>query len=134
MLTYPHPAKQYIMNTDTSIKATGAALSYTVDKKERVVVYYNKTFSPPQKIYCVTRETPLAVVIAVTHFLSYLYGREFRLRTDHTSLLWLHSKYTGPYTINEVAKNHTSVNGATWHMQPRGGEQAKGIYAIRPSS
>jgi len=31
----------------------------------------------------------LAVVKAVKHFQPYLYGRTFRLRTDHASLIWL---------------------------------------------
>ena len=31
----------------------------------------------------------LAVVKADAHFHPYLYGREFRIRTDHTSVLWL---------------------------------------------
>ena len=59
---------------------------------ERVVAYYSKTFSPPQKNYCVTRRELLAVILAVTHFRPYLYGRRFRLRTDHASLIWLYKQ------------------------------------------
>jgi len=31
----------------------------------------------------------LAVIKSVKHFRPYLYGRKFRLRTDHASLIWL---------------------------------------------
>ena len=44
-----------------------------------MVAYYSKTFSPPQRNYCVTRRELLAVVMAVNHFRPYLYGQEFRL-------------------------------------------------------
>ena len=36
-----------------------------------------------------TRKELLAVMKAVGHFRPYLYGRPFRLRTDHASLMWL---------------------------------------------
>ena len=63
-----------------------------VEGEECVVAYYSKTFSPPQRNYCVTRRELLAVVMAVNHFRPYLYGQEFRLRTDHASLLWLYKR------------------------------------------
>jgi len=54
-----------------------------------VVAYYSKALSAPEKNYCTTRRELLAVVKAVKHFKPYLYGRTFRLRTDHASLIWL---------------------------------------------
>ena len=38
-----------------------------------------------------TRRELLAVVVSTNKFCSYLLGRPFRLRTDHSSLLWLHN-------------------------------------------
>ena len=87
MFTYPDPSRQYILDTDASNEAAGAVLSQMVEGEERVVAYYSKTFSPPQRNYCVTRREILAVVIATNHFRPYLYEQEFRLRTDHTLLL-----------------------------------------------
>jgi len=54
-----------------------------------VVAYYSKVLSAPEKNYCTTRRELLAVVKVVKHFRPYLYGRTFRLRTDHASLIWL---------------------------------------------
>ena len=54
-----------------------------------MIAYYSKTLSPAEKNYCVTRRELLAVVKAVKYFRPYLYGRAFRLRTDHASLRWL---------------------------------------------
>jgi hypothetical protein len=39
----------------------------------------------------VTRREMLAVVHFVKHFRPYLYGRHFTVRTDHSSLQWLHN-------------------------------------------
>ena len=116
MLTYLHPSRQYILDTDASNEAADAMLSQMVEGEESVVAYYSKTFSPPQqnycwwrvkgeerivayysktfsspqRNYCVTKRELLAVVMVANHFRSYLYGQEFRLRTDHTSLTWLY--------------------------------------------
>jgi len=53
------------------------------------VAYYSKTLAAAEKNYCTTRKKLLAVVKAVKHFRPYLYGRTFRLQTDHASLIWL---------------------------------------------
>ena len=57
--------------------------------EERVIAYYSKTLSKPERNYCVTRRKLLAIVRALEHFHKYLYGREISLRTDHAALLWL---------------------------------------------
>ena len=56
---------------------------------EKVVAYYSKSLSRPERNYCVTRRELLAVVKAVKQFHVYLYGRPFTVRTDHASLQWL---------------------------------------------
>ena len=53
------------------------------------MVYYSKTFTPEQSNYCVTRKKLLAIVKALKHFRPHLYGRKFKVRTDHASLTWL---------------------------------------------
>jgi len=88
-LAYPDPAKEYILDTDASNHNVGAVLSQVQDGREVVVAYYSKALLAPKKDYCTTRRELLAVVKAVKHFRPYLYGRTFRLRTDHASLIWL---------------------------------------------
>jgi len=69
------------------------ALCYHKYRKAVVVVvaYYSKSLSPTERNNC-TRKELLAVIKSVKHFRSYLYGRRFRLRTDHVSLIWLHKR------------------------------------------
>ena len=118
VLTYPDPSRQYILDTDASNEAAGAVLSQIVEGEERVVAYYSKTFSPPQRNYCVTRRELLAVVMATNHFRPYLYGQEFRLRTDHASLLWLY-KRTEP--SHQVARWLESLAEFRFQLEHRAG-------------
>ena len=89
VLGYPDPSLSYSLDTDASLDGVGAVLSQVQNGQERVISYYSRSLSIPERNYCVTRRELLAVVKAVTHFRPYLYGKEFRIRTDHASLLWL---------------------------------------------
>ena len=89
VLGYPNPGLPYVLDTDASNEGVGAVLSQVQEGEERVIGYYSKTLTPPERNYCVTRRELLAVVKGVKHFRPYLYGQKFTLRTDHASLLWL---------------------------------------------
>jgi len=83
ILAYPDPTKEYILDTDASDHSVGAVLSQVQGGNEVVVAYYSKTLSAAEKNYCTTRKELQAVVKVVKHFRPCLYGRTFRLRTDH---------------------------------------------------
>ncbi|GFW60756.1 retrovirus-related Pol polyprotein from transposon 412 [Trichonephila clavipes] len=89
ILIYPQPDKPFILDTDASNESVGAVLSQEIDGQERVVAYWSKCLSKPERNYCVTRKELLAIVKAIEHFHHYLYGQKFLLRTDHASLTWL---------------------------------------------
>ncbi|GFU60160.1 retrovirus-related Pol polyprotein from transposon 412 [Trichonephila clavipes] len=89
ILIYPQPDKPFILDTDASNESVGAVLSQEIDGQERVVAYWSKCLSKPERNYCVTRKELLAIVKAIEHFHHYLYGKIFLLRTDHASLTWL---------------------------------------------
>ncbi|UYV65014.1 K02A2.6-like [Cordylochernes scorpioides] len=89
MLAYPDPGEPFILDTDASNTGIGAVLSQTQDGVERVIAYFSKTLSKPERNYCVTRRELLAIVKSTEHFHHYLYGQKFLLRTDHAALRWL---------------------------------------------
>ena len=89
VLGYPDPKLPYILDTDASGDGVGAVLSQVQGGEERVIGYYSKTLTPPEKNYCVTRRELLAVVKGVKHIRPYLYGQHFDLKTDHALLMWL---------------------------------------------
>ena len=89
ILAFPDSEGKYIVDTDASNTGLGAVLSQVQNGEERVIAYYSKTLSKPERNYCVTRRELLAIVRALEHFHKYLYGREFSLRTDHAAIAWL---------------------------------------------
>lgn len=89
ILGYPREQGKFILDTDASNVGIGAVLSQVQDGEERVIEYYSKVLSKPERNYCVTRKELLAIVKAVDHFHQYLYGQEFLIRTDHAALEWL---------------------------------------------
>ena len=86
ILGYPDPDGHFILDTDASAYGIGAVLSQIQHGEEKVVAYYSRAMSRPERQYCVTRRELLAVV---QHFHPYLYGRHFTIRTDHAALRWL---------------------------------------------
>ncbi|KAG5899439.1 hypothetical protein JTB14_033630 [Gonioctena quinquepunctata] len=89
ILSYPLPKGKFILDTDASKVGLGAVLSQIQEGQEKVIGYFSKTLSKPERNYCVTRRELLAVVKGVEHFYKYVYGRRFLLRTDHAALKWL---------------------------------------------
>lgn len=90
ILAFPSQEKEFILDTDASNLGIGAVLSQQDDELcERVIAYFSKSLSKAEKNYCTTRKELLALVKAVEHFHPYLYGRKFKLRTDHAALNWL---------------------------------------------
>ena len=89
VLQYPDPQQPFVLDTDASDHGIGAVLSQTIDGEERVVAYYSRSLSAPERNYCTTRKELLAVVDSVRQFHAYLYGAKFTIRSDHSALQWL---------------------------------------------
>lgn len=87
---FDHP---FILDTDASNISIGAVLLQNIDGTERVVAYASRTLTKCERKYCVTRILIdlLVVVHSVKHFRHYVCGKEFVVRTDHSSLKWLSS-------------------------------------------
>ncbi|GFQ72084.1 retrovirus-related Pol polyprotein from transposon 412 [Trichonephila clavata] len=89
LLAYPETEKQFILDTDASHERSKAVLSQEIDCQERVIDYFSKCLSRPERNYYVTRKDLLAIVKVMEHFHPYLNGRRFLLQTDHAPLTWL---------------------------------------------
>lgn len=92
ILAYPseNPEDTFILDTDASDKGMGAVLSQVRQGTEHVISYASKSLLPSQRRYCATYRELLAVVEFVPYFKHFLLGRDFIIRTDHSSLKWLH--------------------------------------------
>ncbi|GFT70886.1 retrovirus-related Pol polyprotein from transposon 412 [Trichonephila clavipes] len=61
VLAYLKIGKQFILDTDASHESVGAVLSQEIDGQERVIAYFSKCLSKPERNYCVTRKELLAI-------------------------------------------------------------------------
>ena len=87
VLAYPSFTKDFTLETDASIQGLGAVLSQVQeDGKLHPVAYASRALNPSEKNYGVTELETLAVVWAVTHFHSYLYGNKVTVLTDHSAV------------------------------------------------
>ena len=133
ILTFPDFRKSFILDTDASFDTIGAVLSQEGDDgQERVIAYGSKAMNNHEKGYCVTRKELLAVYYFCQHFNHYLYGKKFKLRTDHKALTFM-TKTKKPVT----AQFQTWINyisSLDVQMEYRKGEQHTNADALSRSS
>lgn len=65
ILAYPKEEGMFILDTDACDTGIGAVLSQVQEGIEKVIAYYSRTLSKPERRYCVTRKELLAVVAAI---------------------------------------------------------------------
>jgi transposase InsO family protein len=136
VLAFPVKGARFVLDTDASDRGIGAVLSQLVPVgiddngqevvEERVLSYASRTLNTHEKRYCTTRKELLAVVWFLRHYRPYLYGQDFFVRTDHSSLQWLCSfwepegqiarwlQILGEYTfkvIHREGKKHSNADG-----------------------
>ncbi|KAG5896052.1 hypothetical protein JTB14_011047 [Gonioctena quinquepunctata] len=128
VLSYPLPKGKFILDTDASNVGLGTVLSQIQEGQEKVIGYFSKTLSKPERNYCVTRRELLAVVKGVEHFYKYVYGRRFLLRTDHAALKWL-LQFKNPE--GQVARWIERLQEFDFEIEHRAGTSHKNADALR---
>src|SRR6266516_3741743 len=86
IVAMPSDEGEYRLDTDASNFAIGAVLSQVQNGDEKVIAYASRMLNPAERNYCVTRRELLAVVHFTKQFRTYLLGKEFLIRTDHSAL------------------------------------------------
>ena len=89
VLSYPNETDAFILDTDASNDSIGAVLSQVRDGREVPIAFASNSLSKTQRNYCTTKRELLAVVVYTKKYRHYLYGGNFVIRTDHSSLRWL---------------------------------------------
>jgi transposase InsO family protein len=90
ILVYPDFQKEFILDTDASFDTIGAVLSQLDERgNERVIAYGSHAMSKHELGYCITRKELLAIYYFTQHFKHYLYGKRFKLRTDHKAITFM---------------------------------------------
>ena len=87
VLAFPSFDIDFTFETDASIQGLGAILSQPQpDGKLHPVAYASRALNKAEKNYNITELETLAVVWAISHFHSYLYGNRVTVLTDHSAV------------------------------------------------
>ncbi len=92
ILVYPDFSHLFILFTDASMAGLGAVLSQQDDReRDQVIAYASRQTTKAERNYSVIELEACAVVWGVTKFRCYIFGRHFKIVTDHAPLKWLMS-------------------------------------------
>lgn len=88
LLQYPDFEREFLLTTDASGTAIGAVLSQGEIGKDLPIAYASRSLNKAERNYSASELEMLSVVYGVQYFRQYLYGRRFRVVTDHRPLCW----------------------------------------------
>ena len=87
VLSYPCFDKPFVLETDASTDGIGAVLAQEQDDGHvHPIAYASRALSPTESKYAITELETLAVVWAMSHFHSLLYGHSVTVYTDHSAV------------------------------------------------
>lgn len=96
LLTHYDPALPVKIYADASNTGVGASLSHVYqDGTEKMISHASRTLTKAEKNYGQVEKEGLALVYAVKKFHRYIYGRRFKLVTDHKPLLSIFGSKNG---------------------------------------
>lgn len=89
ILQYPDFDKDFVLTTDASNYAIGAILSQGTIGSDKPIAYASRTLNSSEINYSTIEKELLAIVWATKYFRPYLFGRKFKIVTDHKPLQWV---------------------------------------------
>ena len=91
VLAYPCFDQEFVVDCDASDYGLGAVTSQWQDGDGKVIAYASRVLEDHEHRYKTTKKAMLAMVYVIKHFRPYLYGKPFKVRTDHNALKSLQS-------------------------------------------
>ncbi|XP_051173560.1 uncharacterized protein LOC127289595 [Leptopilina boulardi] len=89
ILQFPNWNQVFVLTTDASNEGLGAILSQGHIGEDKPIAFASRTLNKAEINYTTTEKELLAIVWAVKHFRHHLFGRRFKIVTDHKPLVWL---------------------------------------------
>ena len=88
-LCIPLPKDTFSIVTDASVLGVGRNLQVWRGDHWEAAAFYSRQLQGAKQRYSATEMEALALVSTISHFVYYLYGRQFRALTDHKPLVQL---------------------------------------------
>ncbi|XP_061506314.1 uncharacterized protein K02A2.6-like [Anopheles gambiae] len=107
LLTHYDPRLEIVVSADASSVGLGATLSHKFsDGSMKVVQHASRSLTKAEQRYSQIDREGLAIIFAVTKFHKMIFGRHFRLQTDHRPLLRIFGNKKGipVYTANRLQR------------------------------
>ncbi|PAA68677.1 hypothetical protein BOX15_Mlig034486g1 [Macrostomum lignano] len=122
-LVHFDPGKEVILECDSSPYGLGAVICHLIDGVERPISFASRTLADAEKNYSQTEKEALAVVFGVKRFHTYLYGRNFQLKSDHKPLLGLlhENKAIPPLASARIQRWALLLSSYSYRLQYRKG-------------
>lgn len=89
MLLRPLPHLPFLLHTDASDFAVGAALSQRTEAGVRPIAFMSSKLTPAEVKYAAYEKEALALIKALAHFRPFIDGRPITVVTDHHALTYL---------------------------------------------
>jgi len=89
ILQYPDFSNEFVLTTDASNRGLGAVQSQGPVGKDLPVAYASRSLNSAETNYTTSEKELLAIVRATKYFGPYLYGRRFKVVSDHKPLVWI---------------------------------------------
>ena len=122
----------FIVDADASDHAISGCLSqlqWCEEAKcevERPIMFASKFLDKTQR-YCTTKKELLAVLTFVQQFRHYLLGRQFIIRTDHSSLRWIMSF---KYPTDQMARWLEVLSQYDFRIEHRAGKKHGNVDSL----
>uniref|UniRef100_A0A1X7VHB9 Reverse transcriptase RNase H-like domain-containing protein n=1 Tax=Amphimedon queenslandica TaxID=400682 RepID=A0A1X7VHB9_AMPQE len=82
--------KEFILQTDLSVRGVGAVLSQADDEGEdHPIGYFSRKLLPHEEKYSTIEKECLTIKLSIQAFRVYLLGQPLTIQTDHRALEWL---------------------------------------------
>lgn len=102
ILKYPNFRKMFIISTDASDLALGAVLSQNYGGKDMPIHYASRTMTKGESRKSTIEKELAAIHWAILYFKPYVYGRHFKIKTDHRPLVYLFSLKNPTSKLNRM--------------------------------
>jgi len=91
ILQYPDFDQEFFLETDVSNYALGCILLQGKMGKNKPIAYASRILNTSEINYLTIEKKCLGIVFGIKHFKQYLWGKKFKIITDHRPLVWLYN-------------------------------------------